>query len=697
MAIPADYIERVYAGWYGKLIGIRHGSNIEGWNYDKIAEKYGEIKEYLFNFRNFAADDDSNGPIFFIRALEDFTCSEDITPAQMGRTVLNYVPCEHGFFWWGGYGRSTEHTAYLNLMHGVEAPLSGSVELNGAAVAEQIGGQIFIDTWGLVNPCDYYRAARYAAKMASVTHGGNGVYGGMFIAACVSAAFAEHDVMKVIEKGLSVIPQDCEYHRVAEDVIAFHTAHPDNWRECFAFVRGHYGYDRYPGCCHIIPNAAVVILSLLYGNGRFSDAINICNMCGWDTDCNVANVGTIMGVLVGLEGIDRSWIDPIGDFLACSSVMACMNLRDIANDALFLASLGYRVAGEDYPPETAAFLSGSAPRFTFLLPGSTHTFRSDVAGVSFLNVPVAGLSAPRCLKTVVPASDAPIRLYRQTYYRPSDFNDDRYSPSFTPEVFPGQTVHITLRLKDASHDPVKAKAYVYDLYSKQFIYGSCVQVGDWVELTVKIPAGDACIGQAGVEIERQAQDTAFLIDSMTYSGLADYILDFAKAGVERWNLFHTELGQTSNTKGIWEADDQGALGSCADHAELFTGGRDFANCEVNADITPMVGRRHLVCVRVQGAMRGYMAGLWDDELVILKNDEGVLRRLASRCFSWEPGKRLTLSVKAKGPALTLCINGEALLRAQDDVNPWLDGCLGLSLRKGSRCRIRSLRVRCFEV
>ena len=404
-----------------------------------------------------------------------------------------------------------------------------------------------------------------------------------------------------------------------------------------------------------------------------------------------------MGVLVGLEGIDRSWIDPIGDFLACSSVMACMNLRDIANDALFLASLGYRVAGEDYPPETAAFLSGSAPRFTFLLPGSTHTFRSDVAGVSFLNVPVAGLSAPRCLKTVVPASDAPIRLYRQTYYRPSDFNDDRYSPSFTPEVFPGQTVHITLRLKDASHDPVKAKAYVYDLYSKQFIYGSCVQVGDWVELTVKIPAGDACIGQAGVEIERQAQDTAFLIDSMTYSGLADYILDFAKAGVERWNLFHTELGQTSNTKGIWEADDQGALGSCADHAELFTGGRDFANCEVNADITPMVGRRHLVCVRVQGAMRGYMAGLWDDELVILKNDEGVLRRLASRCFSWEPGKRLTLSVKAKGPALTLCINGEALLRAQDDVNPWLDGCLGLSLRKGSRCRIRSLRVRCFEV
>lgn len=696
MGIPANYVERVYAGWYGKLIGIRHGSNIEGWSYDQIAAKYGEIKGYLFDFKNFAADDDSNGPIFFIRALEDYTCTESITPAQMGRTVLNYVPCEHGFFWWGGYGRSTEHTAYLNLMHGVEAPLSGSMALNGAAVAEQIGGQIFIDTWGLVNPCDYRRAARYAEKMASVTHGGNGVYGGMFVAACVSAAFEEREIMAVINKGLSVIPEDCEYRRMANDVIAFHAAHPGDWRACFAFVRAHYGYDRYPGCCHIIPNAAVVILSLLYGGGRFSDAINICNMCGWDTDCNVANVGAIMGVLVGLEGIDRSWIDPIGDFLACSSVMACMNLRDVANDALFLASLGYRIAGEAYPSEWAAHLDGSAPGFAFPLPGSTHTFRSEGASVAYANIPFAAPSAPRCLEAAIPATDGPVRLYRQTYYRPGDFSDDRYSPSFTPEVFPGQTVHVTLRLRDASAGPVQARAYVYDLYNKRYIYGEPAQVSGWTGLQVRIPAGDGCIGQAGVEIAGQAQKTVVLIDSMTYTGLADYTLDFAKAGVERWNLFHAELSQTSNTKGIWEADDQGACGSCADHAELITGGRNFAGCEILADITPQVGRRHLVCVRVQGAMRGYMAGFWDDELVIIKNDEGVLRRLAARRFSWQRGRAYTLAVEARGAALTLKVDGETCLQALDEENPWLDGCVGLSLREGSRCRIRSLRTRCFE-
>ena len=87
---------------------------------------------------------------------------------------MNYAPFEHGFFWWGGYGVSTEHTAYLNLRNGIKAPRSGSVEQNGAAVAEQIGGQIFIDTWGLVAPGNPELAAKYAAQAASATHGGNG-------------------------------------------------------------------------------------------------------------------------------------------------------------------------------------------------------------------------------------------------------------------------------------------------------------------------------------------------------------------------------------------------------------------------------------------------------------------------------------------------------------------------------------------
>lgn len=152
MKITENYMEKVYAGWLGKIIGIRLGAPIEGWTYQRIRDVFGEVWSYPADYKNFAADDDSNGPLFFIRALEDCEDSNNFSSKDVANALLNYAPYEHGFFWWGGYGVSTEHTAYLNLRNGIPAPRSGSIEQNGATMAEQIGGQIFIDSWGLVSP-----------------------------------------------------------------------------------------------------------------------------------------------------------------------------------------------------------------------------------------------------------------------------------------------------------------------------------------------------------------------------------------------------------------------------------------------------------------------------------------------------------------------------------------------------------------
>src|SRR5690606_34961888 len=360
-----DYWYKVYAGWLGKVIGVRHGANVEGWTYEKIARTFGEITEYPHAFKNFAADDDTNGPMVFLRALEDYTHTSEITAEQIGLTWLNYAPDGHGFFWWGGYGKSSEHTSYLNLKNGIMAPRSGSITHNGKAVAEQIGGQIFIDVWGLIAPGTPQLAAEYAAKAARVSHDRNGKYGGMFIAACIASAFVEKGIGKIIESGLSVIPKNCEYTRMARDVIHFYHENPDNWRDCFQFVYENYGYDRYPGVCHIIPNSAVIILSLLYSEGNFAKAINICNMCGWDTDCNVANVGTIMGVLNGIEGIDEKWRKPINDFLCCSTVIGTLNILDIPWCASYIANLGLKIAGVEAPAEWKKILASKGSYFHF--------------------------------------------------------------------------------------------------------------------------------------------------------------------------------------------------------------------------------------------------------------------------------------------------------------------------------------------
>ena len=121
-------------------------------------------------FKNFCADDDTNGPSFIIRALEDYNETENISCEDIAKTFINYVPDGHGFLWWGPYGVSSENTAFRNLKSGVPAPRSGSAEQNGIMMAEQVGGQIFIDPWGMVAPSNPILAAKLAEKAASVTH-----------------------------------------------------------------------------------------------------------------------------------------------------------------------------------------------------------------------------------------------------------------------------------------------------------------------------------------------------------------------------------------------------------------------------------------------------------------------------------------------------------------------------------------------
>jgi len=139
-------LERIYAGWLGKVIGIRMGAPVEGWSSEEIQKKYGELWDYPVDYGNFAADDDSNGPVFLVRALEQVEPGRKLTAQDVAEALLNYAPYEHGFFWWGGYGLSTEHTAYLNLRQGIPAPLSGSIQKNGKTMAE-------LDLSKCIGPC----------------------------------------------------------------------------------------------------------------------------------------------------------------------------------------------------------------------------------------------------------------------------------------------------------------------------------------------------------------------------------------------------------------------------------------------------------------------------------------------------------------------------------------------------------------
>ena len=72
-------------------------------------------------------------------------------------------------------------------------------------------------------------------------------------------------------------------------------------------------YERYGGYhwVHTINNAALVALALLYGDGDFSRSICLAVMGGWDTDCNGATVGSIVGTLNG--AVPERWTAPLNN------------------------------------------------------------------------------------------------------------------------------------------------------------------------------------------------------------------------------------------------------------------------------------------------------------------------------------------------------------------------------------------------
>ncbi|MBO0796519.1 MAG: ADP-ribosylglycohydrolase family protein, partial [Ktedonobacteraceae bacterium] len=231
--LPADYIERVYAGVLGKMIGVYLGRPFEGWDYERITRELGEVDYYVHDRVGvplIVTDDDLSGTFTFLRALPDYGYPRDLTAAQVGQTWLNYIIEGRTILWWGGLGNSTEHTAFLRLKAGIKAPESGSIALNGQVVAEQIGAQIFIDGWGMVAAGDPALAADFARRAGSVSHDGEAIYAAQVIAAMEAAAFGESDLQTLLDIGLSVIPEDSLVSRMIRDIRAWHRQEPD-WRK----------------------------------------------------------------------------------------------------------------------------------------------------------------------------------------------------------------------------------------------------------------------------------------------------------------------------------------------------------------------------------------------------------------------------------------------------------------------------------
>ena len=176
---------------------------------------------------------------------------------------------------------------------------------------EWIGAQIRVDGLAYGAAGNPELAAEFGWRDASLSHVKNGMYGEMFVAAMLAAAFVENDIDRIIQIGLSEIPGRSRLAEAIQQAVTIaHSANSqvelvDRIWEAFK----HY----HP--VHTINNAALVAASLVYAKDDFEKAITTAVLGGWDTDCNGATVGSIMGAKLGAAALPKSWIFPLNDTL----------------------------------------------------------------------------------------------------------------------------------------------------------------------------------------------------------------------------------------------------------------------------------------------------------------------------------------------------------------------------------------------
>lgn len=320
--------DRLHGAWLGRCAGCTLGKPVEGWGWTRE-----RIRDYLRragawplrdyipaldpmpqrwalhpgcwrrttrgNVAGVPRDDDIDHTIVALRVVERYGFG--FGPADVGAVWLDTLPFTQAY--------TAERAAYRNLVCGVRPPLTATVD---NPYREWIGAQIRGDLWGWVYPGDPRAAARLAFSDGSLSHVANGIYGEMWVAALLAVALVTDDVHVALERSLDHVPATSRLAEALRGVLTLH-ARGVGWdaaRDDAEERLGHYGW------VHAIPNAAVVALALAWGDGDVSRTLGLAVEGGWDTDCNGATAGSVVGALRGAAALPAHWVQPLEDRVA---------------------------------------------------------------------------------------------------------------------------------------------------------------------------------------------------------------------------------------------------------------------------------------------------------------------------------------------------------------------------------------------
>jgi ADP-ribosylglycohydrolase len=309
------YQERCEGALLGRMAGCTLGAPVEFWSIDRMkaqAKENGDafppvdywsyvpsptLKRYRVSPREaytrkkmngVPVDDDIAYTLLGLLVVEDF--GPDFTIEDIGRAWIKYLP----------YAATAEDIALKNLHKGVPAAKAGQKD---NPFREWIGASIRSDPWGYMAPGWPERAAEMAYRDSYLSHRREGIYGAMYFAAAIAAAFSVDHPVKALRIGLGEIPKACAMSKTVRWALKM-APQIRTYQQARDAVEEHF---KGMSPVHTLNNACLTIWGLTIGGTDITKVIGETVAMGMDNDCTAATAGSIVGAIIGKKGIPGYW------------------------------------------------------------------------------------------------------------------------------------------------------------------------------------------------------------------------------------------------------------------------------------------------------------------------------------------------------------------------------------------------------
>lgn len=313
--------EKVAGAILGRFAACMLGAPVEGWEIDRMEKK---AKQLAMEFPPVRFWEEIEDPerlqyecsprwMFARTKIDSVPVDDDISFVLVNLILLekyglDFTTYDVGSFWKQQLSVvcTAEAVALDNFKKGIS--IDRVAELNNPYV-QWIGADIRAD--GFAYACAGWpeKAAELAYQDAYLSHRRNGIYGSMFFAATIAAAFTTDNAIDAIRIGLTEIPKESMlYQDVVWALKAGETV--QDYKDARQLVD-----QRFPNMplFHTNNNACLVVFGLMLGGNDYTKVISNIVAMGLDNDCTAATAGSIVGAIIGKKGIPSYWYDCFHD------------------------------------------------------------------------------------------------------------------------------------------------------------------------------------------------------------------------------------------------------------------------------------------------------------------------------------------------------------------------------------------------